>query len=291
MNREDPLRLFEPVWNQFIATHYPATAPLHESMQYALSGKGKRVRAQACILAAQHYSNNSRASLSGGVAVEMIHTYSLVHDDLPCLDNDDWRRDRPSVHKVFGEATAVLSGDGILTDAFRVLTDSEFFPDCVFVPPDLQAKQVAILAAAAGGAGMVLGQAWDIWWTGRDDVTTDGLDKIHLAKTGALLGASFALGAASMGASSDHIKGWTAFGQAIGLAFQAIDDTLDNEGSIGKTPGKDAAQKKLTYLRFQTKEEIRNTAFKITEQAFTHIPLKPLINLETFVKDLVFRNR
>ena len=290
MTKDEPLRLFEPIWDQFIATHYPARGPLHESMRYALSGKGKRVRAQACMLAAQHYGDNPRASLSGGVAVEMVHTYSLIHDDLPCLDNDDWRRGRPSVHKVFGDATAVLSGDGILTDAFRVLTDSEFFPDCIFVPPDRQARQVAILAAAAGGAGMVLGQAWDIWWTGRDGITTGALDKIHVAKTGALLGASFALGAASMGASAAHVKGWTAFGQAIGLAFQAIDDTLDNDGSMGKTPGKDAAQKKLTYLRLQSKEEILDTALKITEQAFTDIPVKPLIRLETFVRDLVFRS-
>jgi geranylgeranyl pyrophosphate synthase len=289
MSNETNAHLFEVVWNDFVQNTYSLKTPLHEAIKYCLLGSGKRVRARSAALAFAHYSTFQRSYLSASVAVEMIHAYSLIHDDLPCMDDDDWRRGRPSLHKVFGEATALLAGDAILTDAFRVLTDEDFFPDNQFVPSEIKIKQVGILTRAAGGNGMVLGQSLDLYFTGRHDVTKDILDKIHRGKTGALLGASFALGAAAGGASKKDTDRWYDFGILIGLAFQAIDDTLDDALTTGKTAGKDVEQAKLTYMTFFTKDEVKKKAEVYTHQATSGLPVTPSGELLDFVSALILR--
>lgn len=285
------LDLFKTVFEDFTSKTYVEDNYLHAAIRYALSGEGKRVRPLAAFLAATHYRTNPRCALSAATAVEMIHTYSLIHDDLPCMDNDDWRRGRPSLHRAFNEATALLAGDALLTDAFRVLSDAEFFFDASLVCAADQIKQIHYLSKAAGGQGMVLGQAKDLWWTGRSNFTEAVLNSIHIAKTGALMGASFAMGAASAGATNAHLEAWFHFGESIGLIFQAIDDTLDADASTGKTQGKDLAQGKLTYLRFHERQEIIELMRKKTIAALTSLPVPASLELKAFVEDLVFRQK
>lgn len=282
------LELFENAWRR-LCDNYSRKEPLHEAILYALAGNGKRVRPLCAMIAAEHYGQAARVAVSAACAIEMIHTYSFVHDDLPCLDNDVLRRGRPTVHKVFDEATALLVGDALLTDSFRVLTDAAFFPDNAAVSASDQVKQVSLLAKAAGGHGMVLGQARDVWWTGRGGITQDALESIHTEKTGALMGASFALGAVAAGATRDDAARWENFGRSIGLAFQAVDDTLDGSRATGKSSGKDLAQGKLTYLRFQTREEIMTSTLALTSSALQVLPVPPSNELREFVERLVYR--
>lgn len=285
------LRLFEHTWSDFLAKTYGGKEKLHHAIHYAMTGAGKRVRALAGMQVAREYGADSRIALSAAVATEMVHAYSLCHDDLPCMDDDDWRRGRPSLHKAFDEATALLAGDALLTDSFRVLSDPEFFADSSLVSSGDQIKQVSVLSRAAGGHGMVVGQARDLWWTGKEGVTEEALQSIHLEKTGALMGASFALGAAAVSAPKKDIELWYGFGKSVGVAFQAIDDTLDDLQGTGKSSGKDLAQGKLTYLRFHSKESIQSMTHRLTEEALSKLPRAPSSELRSFVESLVFRNR
>lgn len=285
------LNLFEHAWHSFILPSYSSHEQIHQAMRYVLLGEGKRVRALAAMMSAKAFNADPRVALSAACAIEMIHAYSLVHDDLPCMDDDDWRRGRPSAHRAFDEATALLAGDALLTDAFRVLTDSEYFPDTSLVHPEYRVKQVTLLAKAAGGQGMVLGQARDSWWTARPGATKDHLNSVHLEKTGALLGASCALGALAAGADAAEVQKMNEFGRLIGLAFQAIDDTLDDTHGTGKSVGKDAEQNKLTYLTFHSAAEIKSFAKSLTNQASELLPSQNSEDLRVFTEALVFRCR
>ena len=217
---------------------------IHKAMRYSLFAGGKRVRPLLAMAAAEAVSDAPLGIDSAACVLELIHTYSLIHDDLPALDNDDLRRGRPTCHKVFGDAMAILAGDALLTLAFEVLSKLE----CV--DAERRVELVRELATASGTVGgMIGGQVNDLEGEGKFP-TAHLLESIHRAKTGALLRASVRMGAIYAGADSDQLDGLTRFGEHIGLAFQIVDDVLDVEQpseALGKTAGKDAQQKKITF--------------------------------------------
>ena len=230
---------------------------LHRAMRYSLFAGGKRIRPILCMEAARAVSDRVEGVERAACALEMVHTYSLIHDDLPALDNDDLRRGRPTSHKVFGDAMAILAGDALLTLAFQVLGALEG------VDAGRRAAMMYELADAAGTpSGMVAGQVRDLEGEGK---TPDPalLEAIHRAKTGALLRASVRIGAVYAGAGERELDALSRFGEHIGLAFQIVDDLLDVEESseaLGKTAGKDAAQHKITFPAVYGIEESRRMA-------------------------------
>ena len=216
---------------------------LNESMRYSLLGGGKRIRPVLALAAGAALGGRTEQILPAACALELIHTYSLIHDDLPAIDNDDYRRGKLSNHKVFGEGMAVLAGDALLTYAFELL--AEPLP----IPPERQLQAVREVAAAVGKSGMVLGQVQDL--AGEENsLSLDEIENIHKAKTGALLVAAARLGAILAGGSKEEVKAFTLYAQALGLAFQIKDDILDVEGdseTLGKPAGSDVRQHKATY--------------------------------------------
>ena len=222
------------------STH-PAT--IHRALRYSLFAGGKRIRPILCLEAARAVSDQGDRALAAACSLELIHTYSLIHDDLPALDNDDYRRGKLTNHKVFGEAMAILAGDALLTLAFEVLAKTD-------APDTAKVKMIAELASAAGSnGGMVGGQVADIEGEGKHPDAAL-LESIHRAKTGALLRASLRLGALYAGATDAQYDALSRYGEHVGLAFQIVDDILDVEESseaLGKTAGKDAQQGKITF--------------------------------------------
>jgi len=214
-------------------------AEIHRAMRYAIEGGGKRLRPALLIEATAAAGGERVTALDAAFAVECLHTYSLVHDDLPAMDDDDLRRGRPSLHRAFDEGTAILAGDALLTLAFEILASS-----------DAGADACVVLARAAGAQGMVGGQAGDLAATGADpDLVT--VRWIHHRKTGALFGASAEIGGICASADRAPRDALRNFGLALGLAFQIVDDVLDatsDAGRLGKTPGKDARAGKGTYV-------------------------------------------
>ena len=235
---EAALKAFLPV---------PATpSRLHESMAYSLFAGGKRVRPVLVIAAAEACGASPERVMPTACALEMIHTYSLIHDDLPCMDDDDMRRGRPTNHKVFGETVALLAGDALLTLAFKLIADNAGVPG---VPAGAAAEVAGIVAEAAGPEGMVGGQAEDCLAEGRT-VTLAEVESIHRRKTGALIRASVLAGAVLAGAPGNIRKGVEDYGEKLGLLFQVADDILNIEGdadAMGKAAGSDAARGKATY--------------------------------------------
>ena len=223
-------------------TENPPT--IHRAMRYSLFAGGKRIRPLLAMAAAEAVSDAPIGIESAACVLELIHTYSLIHDDLPALDNDDLRRGRPTCHKVFGDAMAILAGDALLTLAFEVLAKLDG------VDADRRISLVRELATASGTVGgMIGGQVNDIEGEGQFP-TAHLLHSIHHAKTGALLRASVRMGAIYAGATEEQLSALTNFGEHVGLAFQIVDDVLDVEQSseaLGKTAGKDAQQKKITF--------------------------------------------
>src|SRR5271163_3157785 len=217
---------------------------IHRAMRYSLFAGGKRIRPLLAIAAAEAISDAPVGIESAACVLELIHTYSLIHDDLPALDNDDLRRGRPTCHKVFGDAMAILAGDALLTLAFEVLSKLE----CV--DAERRVELVRELATASGTVGgMIGGQVNDLEGEGQFP-TAHLLESIHRAKTGALLRASVRMGAIYAGASTAQVAALSEFGEHVGLAFQIVDDVLDVEQpseALGKTAGKDAQQKKITF--------------------------------------------
>ena len=212
-------------------------------MRYSLFAGGKRLRPILALAAAEAVGGEAKGSaLEFACAVELVHTYSLIHDDLPCMDDDDLRRGRPTSHKVFGEAVAVLAGDALLTEAFRFLSEIETAG---------VGQLVAELADGSGARGMVGGQALDIEATGKGAIGAAGVEDIHLRKTAMLLAAACAGGAAATGASREVVDQLREYGVALGLAFQAADDWLDVEAPAevrGKRQGGDQEQEKVTLV-------------------------------------------
>ncbi len=221
-----------------------APAGLGQAMRYAVLDGGKRLRPLLALASCQALAGDTAAALRAAVAVELIHAYSLVHDDMPCMDNDVLRRGKPTVHVQFGQAQAMLAGDAMQALAFEVLTDE------AALPPALQARLCGLLARAAGHVGMAGGQAIDVASTGlaMDEAT---LRDMHRRKTGALLQASVLMGAACGPASPAQWQALADYGAAVGLAFQVVDDILDvtqASATLGKTAGKDLDHNKPTYV-------------------------------------------
>jgi len=222
------------------------SADVVKAMRYSLFAGGKRLRPVLCTAGAEAVGGDAQSVLPVACALEMIHTYSLIHDDLPVMDNDDLRRGKPTNHKVFGEAMALLAGDGLLTKAFHLMTHPD--PENR-VKPGASLKVIGLIATAAGYEGMVGGQVVDIQSEGKE-VDSSVVEFIHTRKTGALIAASVCSGAILGGAEKDQLKALTSYGEDIGLAFQVADDILNVEGSsqeMGKSVGSDAQQGKITY--------------------------------------------
>ena len=243
---EDRAALVERELNRLVAVKDGPACRLFEAMRYSLLAGGKRLRPILALAACEAVGGNFEAALGFGCAVEMIHTYSLIHDDLPCMDDDDLRRGRPTNHKVYGEAIATLAGDGLLTDAFMVLARSRVFAR---VSASALIDTVAELAEAAGSAGMVGGQVIDLLGEGRE-LKLGELEYLHGKKTGALFVAAVCGGARLGGANETSIAALREYARKLGLAFQVADDLLDVEASaerIGKRTQKDEARGKATY--------------------------------------------
>ncbi|HRI52938.1 MAG TPA: polyprenyl synthetase family protein [Pseudomonadota bacterium] len=223
------------------AAEVPAT--LRKAMTYSLLAGGKRLRPILALAGCEAVGGQLTAALPLGCALEMIHTYSLIHDDLPAMDNDDFRRGRPTNHKVFGEAIAILAGDALLTEAFAVTSRCP-------APPAVLVQVLRELASAVGAAGMVGGQVIDIEATG-NKVDVELLRRLHGKKTGALLAVSVCAGARLGGADESAVAGLRTYAEALGLAFQIIDDVLDVTAdlqTLGKDPGSDREAGKTTYV-------------------------------------------
>ena len=246
----------------------PADEPpptIHEAMRYSVFAGGKRLRPMLALFGCEAVGGKLEDAMPAAVALELIHTYSLVHDDLPAMDDDDFRRGRPTCHKVYGEAVAVLAGDALLTHAFQVLAD----PTATDVPAARRLQIVAEISAAAGSLGMVGGQTMDIQAEGKA-LDPTALLTLHSKKTGALLRASLRVGGLAGGADDAAMASLTRYGERLGLAFQIVDDILDIEGSsveMGKTAGSDMRKHKATYPAVFGLEASRQEAARLLAEA------------------------
>lgn len=236
---------------------------IHRAMRYSIFAGGKRLRPILCLAAAEAICGKFTAALPLACAVECIHTYSLIHDDLPCMDNDDFRRGKPTSHKVFGEGLAVLAGDALLTIAFEIAASCESWPRYS------HAAVIHELAEAAGSQALVAGQVADIESEGKK-ITPAMLRYIHEKKTAALITTSLRLGAMSANATAKQLAAITEFGQSLGLAFQVIDDILDitqTTEQLGKSAGKDVQAQKATYPSILGMEKAKREADRLTIKA------------------------
>ena len=239
---------------------------IFQAVRYSLFAGGKRLRPILCLAAAEAVGREAGALLPVACALELIHTYSLIHDDLPAMDNDDYRRGRPTSHKVFGEDIAILAGDALLTEAFHLLTRKELMPG---IPPEYILTVTAEIAAAAGWLGMVGGQVLDVRSEGKK-VDLETLQQIHRLKTGELIRVSLRSGAILSGASTEMTASLSDYGRQIGLAFQIADDILNVEGDrvlLGKQTGSDAARRKVTFPSLLGIEASRAHAESLIKEA------------------------
>ena len=265
----------------------PADGPagrLAEAMRYSVFAGGKRFRPLLVLLASELCGGDEAVAMAPACAVEMVHAYSLIHDDLPAMDDDDFRRGRPSCHKAFDEATAILAGDALLTLAFEILAR----PEC----GGRTAAFVVELARGAGTAGMLGGQMADMVFEGSEP-TAEAVDFIHRHKTAALIAASMRLGAIAADAPAATVDRLGRYGQALGLAFQVADDALDVESTseeLGKTVGKDAAAGKITYPAVFGLAEARQRARDLVGAAVAElVPFGPAVDLLRDIAHYVVR--
>src|SRR5579863_9676905 len=260
-------RLIEAALEQLLPSANTPPATIHQAMRYSVFAGGKRIRPMLCLEASRIFSAETHAAVEAGSAIEFIHTYSLIHDDLPALDNDDLRRGKPTCHKQFNEATAILAGDALLTLAFETLSR---------IPTDAsRCVQVIREVSSAAGTrdGMVGGQVADIE-AERKPVTAEMLAYIHRSKTAALIRGSVVAGAICGGANQEDVERLRRFGDNIGWAFQVVDDILDVEESsaaLGKTAGKDQAQQKATYPALYGLEKSRQIATELAAKAMKEL--------------------
>ena len=243
---------------------------LHKAMRYSVFAGGKRIRPVLVMASAETFGGLTDSTIDIACAVELIHTYSLIHDDLPAIDNDDMRRGMPTCHKVFGEALAILAGDALLASAFDVMANTHASTDEERL---LLLKTIQEIARAAGSTGMVGGQVLDIESEGKD-VAFPVLEYIHIHKTGELILASIRAGAIMKNAGDKELEAMTRYGEAIGLAFQIADDILDVEGNkedTGKNVGGDAKKEKVTYPSILGIEESKKRARELTDIALASV--------------------
>ncbi len=243
---------------------------LHEAMRYAAQGGGKRIRPLLVYAAGQLGSQpdafKAESLDAAAVAIECIHAYSLVHDDLPCMDDDDLRRGRPTVHKAFDEATALLVGDALQTRAFEILANA----DC---DPQVRLQMIALLASASGSRGMAGGQAIDLESVGKK-LDLNGLKQMHAMKTGALLSCAVGLGGIAAQLNPAQMTHLNHYSKSLGLAFQIVDDVLDataDSQTLGKTAGKDAAANKPTYVTLMGLDYAQQQAKALQEEAIASL--------------------
>ncbi len=241
----------------------PAPKRLRDAMNYSLLAGGKRLRPILCLSTASLFGLSVEKVLPFACALEMIHTYSLIHDDLPAMDDDDLRRGRPSCHKAFDEATAILAGDALLTDAFGFMASCD-------LPPSHLIPAIREAATSAGAAGMVGGQILDMECTGKAGVPLETLRTLHALKTGAMFRAACVTGGLLAGASEQGVEALRAYGEALGVTFQIVDDILDetaDTATLGKPIGSDAEKGKTTYPSLIGLERSRELALKHARQA------------------------
>ena len=262
---------------------------LYEAQNYSLLAGGKRIRPALVLETARMLGGDVRVALDYAAAVEMVHTYSLIHDDLPCMDDDDLRRGRPTNHKVFGEDIAILAGDGLLTDAFGVILS------CPYASAQSRADAALALSRGAGSFGMVKGQVIDMFGE-KNELTEKELLALHRGKTGALIEAAVRLGchAANLPADDARMQALVTYAQGIGLAFQVLDDVLDATQTaevMGKSVGSDARDQKTTFMRFYDVEGAMAYAKCLTENAIEAIaPLENCEGLTELAKYLMNRS-
>lgn len=277
--------LVEGALDRFLPPVTAAPGRLHEAIRYSVLAPGKRLRPILVLASAEAVGGRPETVLPTACALECIHVFSLIHDDLPCMDNDDYRRGRPTNHKVYGEAMAMLAGDALLTLAFELITEN-----ARTVAPGRVVEALRLISHASGTWGMVGGQVMDIESEGRE-VTPETLEYIHAHKTGALLTASALAGALLCGAEEAQQAALRRYGQSIGLAFQIADDILDIVGDqqkIGKPVGSDQKQDKATYPRLYGLEESRRRAHAEVAAALAALegfgePAEPLRAIARFI--------
>ncbi|MGA9451344.1 MAG: polyprenyl synthetase family protein, partial [Verrucomicrobiia bacterium] len=255
--------------DQFLPSEKTRPATIHKAMRYSLFAGGKRMRPALCLAAAQACGGREADALPLACAVECIHTYSLIHDDLPAMDNDDFRRGKLTNHKVFGDGIAVLAGDALLTQAFEIAAQAKGWPR--YPHRDL----ILEIAKASGSLQLVAGQVADLEGEGRK-ISANELRYIHERKTSALLCCSVRLGGMSANCTPAQLKSLTDFGYHVGLAFQVIDDILDvtqTSEQLGKTAGKDTKSHKATYPAIVGLEKSRKIAEQLTAKAFAALKM------------------
>jgi geranylgeranyl diphosphate synthase type II len=264
---EEDILLIEAALERILPRVSTKPASIHQAMRYSVFAGGKRLRPMLCVEASRIFSADVSVAVDAACALEFIHTYSLIHDDLPALDNDDLRRGKPTCHKKFGEANAILAGDGLLTLAFETLAQ-------VPVEPQRRVEVIHEIAHSAGTVdGMVGGQVADLE-AERKKITLDELAYIHRSKTAALIRASIVGGALLGGAMKNEVEGMRRFGENIGWAFQVVDDILDVEESsaaLGKTAGKDQVQQKATYPSIMGLAKSHEFAKELADRALAEI--------------------
>jgi geranylgeranyl diphosphate synthase type II len=275
--------------NKFLPSEKTKPATIHKAMRYSLFAGGKRMRPALCVAAAEACGGSDAVALPLACAVECIHTYSLIHDDLPAMDNDDFRRGKPTNHKVFGEGIAVLAGDALLTQAFEIAAQCKKFPR---YPHD---QIILEIARASGSLQLVAGQVADLEGEGKK-LSIAELKFIHERKTSALLCCSVRLGGMSANCPPEQLRALTDFGYHVGLAFQVIDDILDvtqTSEQLGKTAGKDVAVQKATYPAIVGLEKSRQIAAQLTANAFAALKIfkGKAIALEALAEFLLKREK
>jgi geranylgeranyl diphosphate synthase type II len=271
---KEKIALVDTALDSFLPKEEELPQSIHKAMRYSIFAGGKRVRPVLMLAACEAVGGIINIAMPAACAMELIHTYSLIHDDLPAMDDDDFRRGRPTNHKVFGDAIAILAGDGLLTEAFKLMSDPRF---AVGVDAGVKIAVIHEIATCAGTYGMVGGQVVDMESEGKSDIDLPTVQYIHTHKTGALIKASVVAGALLGGADEKQLAAIKRYGEAAGLAFQIADDILDIEGTteeIGKDAGSDQARGKATYPAVMGLAAAKQEAQAMMDEAM--LALEPL---------------
>ena len=289
---QDRVQLLESALDAYLPDKETLPARLHEAMRYSVFAGGKRIRPVLMMAACEAVGGDPQTVLPAACAIEMIHSYSLIHDDLPSMDDDDFRRGQPTSHKVYGEAQAILAGDALLTEAFILLSNPDVWGA---VPVERQREAIHLLARSSGSRGMVGGQVVDMQSEGQE-VDLPTLEYIHTHKTGALILAAIETGAILAGAGQIQQRALCRYGEAAGLAFQVADDILDivaNQEQLGKDVGSDLQRGKVTYPALLGLDGARERARELRNLAFSALhdfgeSARPLREIASYIVDRSF---